>query len=309
MIRPPPVLTYTFQNTVITLKKISLGVHSNPGFRILHRIPLQCTIQDLDQRSPSSDQQPVPYPRDQRSKQWSLEGKKATIRLIGSVSRKRVDRRRPWWRWTSERPRNYLAWRIGETIAKGVRSFSRAGGEGSQPPEERLVSAYASLVCSRCSRCSWSDSASSLLRDGARGWQRYPGYACQSLMHLWFSVVAFRRRCTRTRPPLWRHGSPASLLHFSLHSAPFSLSLYHLDSILIYPPARTSGPLFYTRFLARGSSSTLPLFFTEDCFLRRPDVPEKISFCRHALLPRSALVIRRLPLRLLRAPFLIRHVI
>lgn len=112
--------------------------------------------------------------------------------------------------------------------------------------------------------------------EGGRRKRPYPGYACQSLMHLWFSVVAFRRRRTRTRPPLWRHGS-ASFFHFSLHSTPPPFSIFPIPSLSVRLLARLP-LLFYTRLLARGSfSSPLPLVL-RPCFLRRLATSEQDIF-------------------------------
>lgn len=76
-------------------------------------------------------------------------------------------------------------------------------------------------------------------------------HACQSLMHLWFSVVAFRRRRERARTPLWRRGSAsffstfhstdsillALLFHpaFSFRGARFSYNRAQASPVLLHP--------------------------------------------------------------------------
>ena len=108
-----------------------------------------------------------------------------------------------------------------------------ASGEGvAQPPEEqRVVSHDPSVRSPRVRQFLLFVSSHTLThththtRTHGRVATLTP-HACQSLMHLWFSVVAFRRRRERAWTPLWRRGSASFFSTF--HSA---------DSILLALPA------------------------------------------------------------------------
>lgn len=84
-------------------------------------------------------------------------------------------------------------------------------------------------------------------------------HACQSLMHLWFSVVAFRRRRERARTPLWRRGSASFFFTFHSTDSILLALLFHpafsfRGARFSYPGPRLR-PFFYIR-LARDSFSS-----------------------------------------------------
>lgn len=110
-----------------------------------------------------------------------------------------------------------------------------ASGEGvAQPPEEQRVVSHDPSVRSPRVRQSLFFVSSHTHTHTGRVATLTP-HACQSLMHLWFSVVAFRRRRERARTPLWRRGS-----------ASFFSTFHSTDSILL-------ALLFHPAFSFRGA--------------------------------------------------------
>lgn len=136
-----------------------------------------------------------------------------------------------------------------------------ASGEGvAQPPEEQRVVSHDPSVRSPRVRQSLFFVSSHTHTHIGRVATLTP-HACQSLMHLWFSVVAFRRRRERARTPLWRRGSASffSTLLFTRQILSSSLSYSILPSRFVARGSRTTGPrlrpFFYIR-LARDSFSS-----------------------------------------------------
>lgn len=129
---------------------------------------------------------------------------------------------------------------------QGSKIVVASGEEGvAQPPEEQRVVSHDPSVRSprvRQSLLFVSLRARAHTHTHTGRVATLTPHACQSLMHLWFSVVAFRRRRERARTPLWRRGS-ASFFYFSFDR--------------FYPPRSRS------YFVARGSRSTglCPFFY------------------------------------------------
>lgn len=97
-----------------------------------------------------------------------------------------------------------------------------ASGEGvAQPPEEQRVVSHDpsvhSPLCTPISSLRLFAHTHTYAYTHVRRVATLTPHACQSLMHLWFSVVAFRRRRERARTPLWRRGSASFFSTF--HSA------------------------------------------------------------------------------------------
>lgn len=101
---------------------------------------------------------------------------------------------------------------------QGSKIVVASGEEGvAQPPEEQRVVSHDPSVRSprvRQSLLFVSLRARAHTHTHTGRVATLTPHACQSLMHLWFSVVAFRRRRERARTPLWRRGS-ASFFYFS----------------------------------------------------------------------------------------------
>lgn len=106
----------------------------------------------------------------------------------------------------------------------GVKSFSRMVEDvrGCDSPQKSGESFLTTSVYTWCGAVRTAAPRRLYTRRGLK----LPRYGCQSLMHLWFSVVAFRRRRTSTSTPLWRRRS-ASFFHFSLHPPSSTPLLVH----------------------------------------------------------------------------------